>query len=143
MKKTRRILSAIVAGALVCAAGASLSGCGDKGNGLIKVGIINNDPNESGYRTANVNDLKNTFTEENGFDAQSRSSLRRSTFRMRLITFFSLLLIPPVGIQYFRMRKPQALRLSCLTVQLMLPRTSMRLPSFPIWQKKARPLWNG
>ena len=24
---------------------------------LIKVGIINNDPNESGYRTANVNDL--------------------------------------------------------------------------------------
>ena len=37
---------------------------------LIKVGIINNDPNESGYRTANVNDLKNTFTEENGYDAQ-------------------------------------------------------------------------
>ena len=76
MKKTRRILSAIVAGALVCAAGASLSGCGDKGNGLIKVGIINNDPNESGYRTANVNDLKNTFTEENGFDAQFSYSLK-------------------------------------------------------------------
>lgn len=37
---------------------------------LIKVGIINNDPNESGYRTANVNDLKNKFTEENGYDAQ-------------------------------------------------------------------------
>lgn len=37
---------------------------------LIKVGVINNDPNESGYRTANVNDLKNKFTEENGYDAQ-------------------------------------------------------------------------
>ncbi len=36
---------------------------------LIKVGIINNDPSESGYRTANVNDLTNTFTEENGYEA--------------------------------------------------------------------------
>lgn len=36
---------------------------------LIKVGIINNDPNESGYRTANVNDLKEKFTEANGYDA--------------------------------------------------------------------------
>ncbi len=36
---------------------------------LIKVGIINNNPNESGYRTANDNDLKATFTEENGYDA--------------------------------------------------------------------------
>ena len=29
---------------------------------LIKVGIINNDPNESGYRTANDADLKKMFT---------------------------------------------------------------------------------
>lgn len=36
----------------------------------IKVGIINNDPNESGYRTANVNDLKKHFTPANGYDAQ-------------------------------------------------------------------------
>ncbi|MCM1252132.1 MAG: substrate-binding domain-containing protein, partial [Clostridium sp.] len=36
---------------------------------LIKVGIINNDPNESGYRTANDADLKATFTTENGYDA--------------------------------------------------------------------------
>lgn len=36
---------------------------------LIKVGIINLDPNESGYRTANVEDLKNKFTKENGYDA--------------------------------------------------------------------------
>lgn len=36
---------------------------------LISVYIINNDPSESGYRTANVNDLANYFTEENGYDA--------------------------------------------------------------------------
>ena len=36
---------------------------------LIKVGIINLDPAESGYRQANVADLNNTFTKENGYDA--------------------------------------------------------------------------
>ncbi len=36
---------------------------------LIKVGIINLDPSESGYRQANVKDLTNTFTAENGYDA--------------------------------------------------------------------------
>ena len=35
----------------------------------IKVGIINLDPAESGYREANVNDMKATFTAENGYDA--------------------------------------------------------------------------
>ena len=43
---------------------------------LIKVGIINNDPNESGYRTANVNDLKAAFSEANGFDASFAYSLK-------------------------------------------------------------------
>ena len=36
----------------------------------IKVGIINLDPSESGYREANVNDLHAVFTEENGYDAK-------------------------------------------------------------------------
>ena len=35
----------------------------------IKVGIINLDPSESGYREANVKDLNDTFTAENGYDA--------------------------------------------------------------------------
>mgnify|MGYP003297031123 CR=1 FL=1 len=43
---------------------------------LIRVGIINNDPNESGYRTANDNDLKATFNEANGYDAQFAYSLK-------------------------------------------------------------------
>ena len=43
---------------------------------LITVGIINNDPNESGYRTANDKDLKATFTEENGYSASFAYSLK-------------------------------------------------------------------
>ena len=43
---------------------------------LIKVGIINNDPNESGYRTANDKDLKEFFTEANGYEASFAYSLK-------------------------------------------------------------------
>jgi len=43
---------------------------------LIKVGIINNDPNESGYRTANDKDLQATFTEANGYEASFAYSLK-------------------------------------------------------------------
>ena len=51
---------------------ASAAGSGD----LIKVGIINNDPNESGYRTANDKDLKEMFTEANGYEASFAYSLK-------------------------------------------------------------------
>ena len=74
---------------LLCAAmtASMLIGCGNKdkttgedsnggGSDLIKVGIINNDPNESGYRTANDKDLKAKFTEENGYDAPFAYSLK-------------------------------------------------------------------
>lgn len=53
-------------------AGAASSGSGE----LIKVGIINNDPNESGYRTANDKDMKAMFTEENGYEASFAYSLK-------------------------------------------------------------------
>ena len=43
---------------------------------LISVGIINNDPNESGYRTANDADLKKMFCEENGYEASFAYSLK-------------------------------------------------------------------
>ncbi len=39
------------------------------GNELITVGVINNDPNESGYRTANDAAMRATFTEANGYKA--------------------------------------------------------------------------
>ena len=43
---------------------------------LIKVGIINNDPNESGYRTANDKSMKEMFTEANGYEASFAYSLK-------------------------------------------------------------------
>ena len=49
---------------------------GSSSGEMIKVGIINNDPNESGYRTANDKDLKAKFTAENGYDAQFAYSLK-------------------------------------------------------------------
>lgn len=77
-----------IVGILLCMAMAStlVVGCGQKeettaqtgteDEGLIKVGIINNDPNESGYRTANDKDMKEMFTEENGYDASFAYSLK-------------------------------------------------------------------
>lgn len=46
---------------------------------LIKIGIINNDPNESGYRIANDADMRKTFTEENGYDASFAYNLSNET----------------------------------------------------------------
>ena len=47
-----------------------LAAC-SKDDGLIKVGIINQPPEESGYRAANVADFERVFTEENGYDART------------------------------------------------------------------------
>jgi len=71
MKK--KILAAVLTAAMVMSfAGPAMVSADD----LIKVGIINNDPNESGYRTANDRDLHNMFNEENGYDASFAYSLK-------------------------------------------------------------------
>ena len=75
MKK--KILAALMVATMVF----GLAACGSKpasgsSDGLIKVGIINNDPNESGYRTANDKDMKAMFTKENGYDASFAYSLK-------------------------------------------------------------------
>ncbi|MDD3361270.1 MAG: substrate-binding domain-containing protein [Hespellia sp.] len=83
MKK--KLLAALLVGAMVL----GMVGCGSKSSDatagsaaastsgdLIKVGIINNDPNESGYRTANDADMKAMFTEENGYEASFAYSLK-------------------------------------------------------------------
>ena len=41
-------------------------------DGLIKVGIINNPPDESGYRAANVADFEKVFNEANGYAVQTK-----------------------------------------------------------------------
>ena len=42
------------------------------------MGIINNDPNESGCRTANDKDMKAAFTEANGYDTSFAYSLKNN-----------------------------------------------------------------
>ena len=79
MKKVLSILmaSAMTLGLVACGSAQPAStGSGSTSGGLIKVGIINNDPNESGYRTANDADLKAKFTEANGYDAAFAYSLK-------------------------------------------------------------------
>ncbi|MBQ9766138.1 MAG: ABC transporter substrate-binding protein [Lachnospiraceae bacterium] len=75
MKK--RIL-AILMVAVVMMLGITACKSGDKkeDDGLIKVGIINNDPNESGYRTANDRSMQEMFTEANGYKASYAYSLK-------------------------------------------------------------------
>ncbi len=49
---------------------------GQQESGLIKVGIVNNPPSESGYRAANVADFEKVFTEANGYEVSSFYSLK-------------------------------------------------------------------
>ena len=82
----KKILAILLAACMVFALCACSGQTGNAADGAgantgstserIKVGIINNDPNESGYRTANDKDMKNTFTAENGYDASFAYSLK-------------------------------------------------------------------
>ncbi|MBP5655434.1 MAG: ABC transporter substrate-binding protein [Clostridiales bacterium] len=77
MKKFVKVLvSSLLVASMAFAMCACNAGGGKKSNGKIKVGIINNDPNESGYRTANDKDMKATFTEANGYEASFAYSLK-------------------------------------------------------------------
>ena len=71
MKKIIALLLAVAMLFALCACGSA-----KKDSGLIKVGIINNDPNESGYRTANVKDMEKYFCAENGYEAATFYSLK-------------------------------------------------------------------
>lgn len=75
--RAKRILALILAAVLAL----GLAACGsaqankDK-DGLIKVGIVNNPPSESGYRAANVADFENVFIEANGYKVSTFYSLK-------------------------------------------------------------------
>ena len=69
-------LSLIGCGSASSTSSNSTSAPASSGGDLIKVGIINNDPNESGYRTANDKDMKAMFTEANGYEASFAYSLK-------------------------------------------------------------------
>jgi simple sugar transport system substrate-binding protein len=60
---------------------ALVAGCtkggGTQDSGLIKVGLVNADPNESGYRKANVESMTAALSKENGFDVSVAYSERK------------------------------------------------------------------
>ncbi|MDR2900716.1 MAG: substrate-binding domain-containing protein [Treponema sp.] len=69
MKKSCKYVGIIV---MMMIIGFSFAACnmgGDDGGNLITVGIINNPASESAYRFANDKDMKDVFTEANGYDA--------------------------------------------------------------------------
>ena len=67
MRKLRALFLVTV---LVLCCMAVACGKGDD-DGLIKVGVVNNPPSESGYREANVKDMENVFSEANGYKLQT------------------------------------------------------------------------
>lgn len=46
----------------------------ESGGGMIKVGIVNLPPEESGYRQANVEDMNAVFSKANGYDAKQTNT---------------------------------------------------------------------
>ena len=75
-KMKKKVVSVLIASAMAAGVMGSAAVVSAEEGDLIKVGIINNDPNESGYRTANDKDMKEMFTEENGYDASFAYSLK-------------------------------------------------------------------
>jgi simple sugar transport system substrate-binding protein len=73
MKKTLGILLVLV----VLGSGA-LFAAGVQETGLIKVGIVNLPPEESGYRQANVEDMNAVFSAANGYDAKQTNTMDNS-----------------------------------------------------------------
>ncbi len=71
MRKTRLLLLVVAVLAAM-----ALAACGKKGNGLIKVGVVNNPPSESGYRQANVEDMEKVFSKENGYELHAFYSIK-------------------------------------------------------------------
>ena len=72
MKKLLAMILSLAMILALAACGGKNSDGGNSGDGAkekIKVGVINNDPNESGYRTANDRAMREMFTEANGYEA--------------------------------------------------------------------------
>ena len=79
MKRFKALLmSGVLALSLVLTACGSSGGSGNSGSGdgLIKVGVINNPPSESGYREANVKDMEAVFSEANGYELKTFYSIK-------------------------------------------------------------------
>jgi ABC-type sugar transport system substrate-binding protein len=71
-----RVVGLVLALSLVVAGFVSARGGNEaaKTGALIKVGIVNLPPEESGYRQANVEDMNNVFSKANGYDAKQTNT---------------------------------------------------------------------
>jgi len=69
----RRILCALIILLAVSPLALFASG-GQEDSGLVKVGIVNLPPEESGYRQANVEAMNSVFSKENGYDAKQTNT---------------------------------------------------------------------
>ncbi|MBO2517031.1 MAG: sugar ABC transporter substrate-binding protein, partial [Clostridiales bacterium] len=67
----KKFFALLVAAIMICSLAISAAVAED----LIKVGIVNNPPSESGYREANVNDMNAVFCEANGYEVISAYTL--------------------------------------------------------------------
>jgi ABC-type sugar transport system substrate-binding protein len=75
MKKNIRKIMVMLAIIALVSTFTVFTGCpGKEETGLIKVGIVNLPPEESGYRQANVEAMNNVFSEENGYDAKQTNT---------------------------------------------------------------------
>ena len=82
MKTFRRIIGILSASLLLMLAPAVIfAGAKQEAattGALIKVGIVNLPPEESGYRQANVEDMNKVFSKENGYDAKQTNTADNS-----------------------------------------------------------------
>ena len=77
MKTFRGMVGILCASALLVLAPALMFAGGKqeaKAGALIKVGIVNLPPEESGYRQANVEDMNNVFSKVNGYEAKQTNT---------------------------------------------------------------------
>ena len=68
MRKCKALF--LVAVLVICCM-ATACGKDDEKDGLIKIGVVNNPPSESGYREANVKDMETVFSKENGYELKT------------------------------------------------------------------------
>jgi ABC-type sugar transport system substrate-binding protein len=79
MKTSRKIVGILWVFALLMLTPALIfAGGKQETGGLIKVGIVNLPPEESGYRQANVEAMNNVFSEANGYDAKQTNTMDNS-----------------------------------------------------------------
>ncbi|MDO4620547.1 MAG: substrate-binding domain-containing protein [Lachnospiraceae bacterium] len=72
----KKVIASVLTASMALSLGMVGSAMAVSADDLIKVAVINNDPNESGYRTANDKDLQAMFNKDNGYDATFYYSLK-------------------------------------------------------------------